>query len=374
MSDSSRIDEIVNRVASQVLERHIPQLRDDLVTSVVQQLQPELANSSPATEALPAENGAASLLKGITAIHAGGNQREILRALLDNTVRYSGRSALFVIKGGTATGWEGRGFSNNDEIKNFDLDLQSGLPSRAMQSRMAFSGGGKEMDSQFISQFHASHNDEVLVLPLLLKDKVAALVYADAGTEHGTLDQPALELLVAATSAWLEVISLRKQAHKDGGDGAAVERVDTAPVQTVSSYSDPFAGHAPRHIAPPAPAEPAEAAPETVAEPVISAEPAEAMPPAAGMSAEDAEVHRKAQRFARLLVDEIKLYNQAKVSEGRKNKDIYDRLKEEIDKSRTTWMKRYGNTSAAGADYFSGEVVRSLAEDDSSLMGANFRR
>ena len=45
-----------------------------------------------------------------------------------------------------------------------------------------------------------------------------------------------------------------------------------------------------------------------------------------GMSPEDADTHRKAQRFARLLVDEIKLYNQAKVAEGRRNKDLYDRL------------------------------------------------
>lgn len=92
------------------------------------------------------------------------------------------------------------------------------------------------------------------------------------------------------------------------------------------------------------------------------------------MSPEDADVHRKAQRFAKLLVDEIKLYNHAKVMEGRKNKDLYDRLKEDIDKSRGTYKKRYGNTAAASGDYFINEVIRSLAEDDQSIMGENFRR
>jgi hypothetical protein len=95
---------------------------------------------------------------------------------------------------------------------------------------------------------------------------------------------------------------------------------------------------------------------------------------AASLSPEQAEVHRKAQRFARLLVDEIKLYNQAKVSDGRKNRDLYDRLKEDIEKSRATYQKRYGNTAASSTDYFSIELVRSLAADDSSVMGANFRR
>ena len=75
-----------------------------------------------------------------------------------------------------------------------------------------------------------------------------------------------------------------------------------------------------------------------------------------------------AQRFARLLVDEIKLYNQAKVTEGRKYKDLYDRLREDIEKSRSTYQKRYGNTPAASGDYFNTELVRSLAEDEEHLL------
>ena len=93
-------------------------------------------------------------------------------------------------------------------------------------------------------------------------------------------------------------------------------------------------------------------------------------PPAA--PADSQEVHRKAQRFAKLLVDEIKLYNQSKVAEGRANKDLYDRLKEDIDKSRAAYEKRYGQTAAASANYFADEVVRNLAENDRSLLGKNF--
>src|SRR5205823_6320040 len=132
--------------------------------------------------------------------------------LLDNTVRYSGRSALFVIKAGAATGWEARGFSDNDAIKNFALDVGAGIAGRALQSRMVFHGPASEIDQKFVDQFHAPHDGQILVLPLLLKDKVAALVYTDAGTDGGSMDSAALEVLVTATSAWLEVASLRKQA------------------------------------------------------------------------------------------------------------------------------------------------------------------
>jgi hypothetical protein len=44
------------------------------------------------------------------------------------------------------------------------------------------------------------------------------------------------------------------------------------------------------------------------------------------------QMRRKAKRLARLLVDEIKLYNQSKQVEGRKSQDLYDRLKQDTDK------------------------------------------
>ena len=84
---------------------------------------------------------------------------------------------------------------------------------------------------RFISQFGAPAEDHVLLLPLHLKDKVAALVYADAGTgAGGKMDAAALELLVSATSAWLEVASLRKQALKEGrGRGRAPAKSSKRP-------------------------------------------------------------------------------------------------------------------------------------------------
>jgi hypothetical protein len=150
-----------------------------------------------------------------------------------------------------------------------------------------------------------------------------------------------------------------------------------APVHSVSAFSDPFAGHTPKHIEKAPEPEPAaevvEVSTHAAAASAASA-PAAAADPFAGMSAEDADTHRKAQRFARLLVDEIKLYNQAKVAEGRRHKDLYDRLKDDIEKSRSTFTKRYGSSAAASGDYFQKEVVRNLAEEDLSIMGANFRK
>jgi hypothetical protein len=384
MPEKARIEQIVARTVSQVLDSHIPQLKDALVQRVLQELQPALekAQSGKSGSNTGAGASATHLLKAISSIHAGTTQKEILRSLLDSTVLYCGRAALFVIKTGTATGWQGRAFGSSDDIKDFPLDISAGIAATVMQSRKASLGSSGELDSQFVSRFGAPADDQVLLLPLLLKDKLAALVYTDAGTHAGaSMDVAALELLVTATSAWLEVASLRKQAQKEGGpEGSVSEKSEApAPAQSVSSFSDPFTSHAPTHapVAPPAVVEQAMAAAatsnvESAPLPVVHESRAPEPPPQA--SQEDAEIHRKAQRFARLLLDEIKLYNQVKVTEGRKNRDLYDRLKEDIDKSRMTYQKRYGNTAAASGDYLTQELLRSLAEDDISLMGPNFRR
>jgi len=382
MAERTRVEQIVEKVVSQVLDSHVPQLREELVRRVLEQLP---QGTGEAVTAGSGEGGSANLLKAIAAIQSGTTQREILRTLLDNTVRYSGRGALFVVKAGAATGWQGRGFDKDgdDTIKDFALNVSTGVPEQALRSRMPFSGATRDIDPEFVAKFGAPADDHVLVLPLLLKEKVAALVYADAGADgSGRLDAAAVELLVLATSAWLEVASLRKQAHKEESTDAAGEKTEITP-PSAPAHSDPFAAHPPKHIAPepePVPPPPAVAEqPAAVAqtEPVVAAAaaaPAPATDAFANLSPEDADVHRKAHRFARLLVDEIKLYNQVKVSEGRKNRDLYDRLKEDIEKSRITYQKRYGNTAAGGADYFGQELVRSLAEDDTSIMGANFRR
>ena len=364
-----QLRQIVEAAVAHALENQIPSLQARIVQQVLESL-PAPTGDSAQTESNAANSSA--LVQAVSGIHAGSTQKEILRALLAAGSGYCARIALFVVKAGAATGWQSRGFADEDPVKDFALDLTAGPVANTYENRISTPGNIAEMGGAFVERFGRPANEQVLLLPLTLKDKVAAIVYCDGG-EMGKLDSDALELLVMTTSAWLEVTSLRKHATREE---SAPGRLESAPpVQSVSSFSDPFAAHAPRHISPRV-AEPEHAAEvvEVAAHASAAAAPAAATDPHAALSAEDAEIHRKAQRFARLLVDEIKLYNQAKVAEGRRNKDLYDRLKEDIEKSRGTFQKRYGNTAAAGGDYFQQELLRSLAEDDVSVMGANFRR
>lgn len=373
MAESKQLHDIVERAVAQVLDRQLPKLQSELVQRVLAELP---APAQGAAGAGGSSSSSSGLVQAISNIHTGITQKEVLRALLDAASLCAARVALFVVKSGAATGWQGRGFGEEEGVKDFPLDINGGPSAHAYQNRVVTPANIAEMDRRFVKRFGGPDNEQILILPLVLKDKVAALLYADGGSS-GSLDAGALEILVVSTSSWLEVVSLRKQVQAQreaASEVAPMERpMASTPVQTVSSFPDPFAGHAPKHIARAAEPEPAAEFVEVTAHASASAAAAPATDPFAGLSPEDADTHRKAQRFARLLVDEIKLYNQAKVAEGRRNKDLYDRLKEDIEKSRVTFQKRYGNTPAAGADYFQREVVRSLAEDDPSVMGANFR-
>jgi hypothetical protein len=87
---------------------------------------------------------------------------------------------------------------------------------------------------------------------------------------------------------------------------------------------------------------------------------------------EERRLHNDARRFARLLISEIKLYNEQKVAEGRIEHDLYNRLREYIDRSREMYDKRVRPEVATRYDYFHGELVNTLAEGDAAKLGANY--
>ncbi len=88
------------------------------------------------------------------------------------------------------------------------------------------------------------------------------------------------------------------------------------------------------------------------------------------MSPEEQKAHDDARRFARLVVSEIKLYNEAKVGEGRKTKDIYGRLKDDIERDRQMYNDRVAADVRDATDYFQDELVRILGGGDASALGA----
>ena len=67
------------------------------------------------------------------------------------------------------------------------------------------------------------------------------------------------------------------------------------------------------------------------------------------------------RRFAHLLASEIKLYNEREVSEGRSRGDLYERLKDDIERGRRLYEERVPPDVRSGKDYYYEELVDVLA-------------
>ena len=80
----------------------------------------------------------------------------------------------------------------------------------------------------------------------------------------------------------------------------------------------------------------------------------------------------EARRFARLLISEIKLYNESQVDEGRQHSDLYQRLSRDIDRSREMYEKRAHASVRVAADHFHEELVRILAKGEEGLLGKDY--
>ena len=323
MPRPTEIQNIIEEAVAEVFDAALPKLRSEIVRRAAEVL--ELMVPAPGSSPSDLLNAASA------SIHESATQAEILRHLLEGEARFAARVALFVVKSGSITGWQGIGFEDNDALKTLSVNAGSGLAGKAIKARTPASGSAQEFDAGFVSSVKAPADDQCLVLPLVVKDKVAAVIYADAGAAPGgTLDASGLQALTRFAAVWLELAALRKA----GGS-------------TAEEASQP--------------------------QPAAMAATAAASPAAPAASDED-ELHKKARRFAKLLVEEIKLYNQPRVEEGRQHKDLYDRLRVDIEKSRSTYDKRYAESPVASANYFTQELIRILADNDVSLMGAGFPR
>jgi hypothetical protein len=87
---------------------------------------------------------------------------------------------------------------------------------------------------------------------------------------------------------------------------------------------------------------------------------------------DDEKSRADARRTARLLISEIKLYNEEELKAGRENHDVYRRLQKEIERSREAYTQRISGKILSSRDYFHEELIRILGDNDETRMGAAY--
>lgn len=306
--------------------------------------------------------------------------------------------------------------------------------SQAVRSHSAETGSGTRSEDRVLIEQLRGDAQQLAALPLTVRGKVVAVLYLDSAWPHqDAIRLDALEVLTQVAGMAVELASPRATRSAQAGTPAVeavqpAEAAPAAPPETVQA--EPEQPEEPSYIpssetqpvpqveaqAPAAWAEEpsaSEAGTAEVGTPAVEAAPEPEIAPREESIAppppietpvetpvfteqystplgrsrrygtpeadlpiqvndEERRLHHDARRFARLLVSEIKLYNEQKVSEGRNQSDIYDRLRDDIDRSRQMYDKRVAPPVAARHDYFHQELVNTLAEGDPAKLGGSY--
>ena len=370
-----------------------------------------------------ASSDMAIVKSAIAEINDQKSQADILKALVNRASSFAPRVAFFVIKGEQATGWRARGFEGtvgDDAIQQISLPLGADtVIGSAAKGLDTWSGGpgSHSEDHMLLNQLSEEPAQRIVAIPLVVRGRAVAVLYADsAGLDSESINLEALETLVTVSGMAVELLSASRTAPKKVAEPAPAAAPEPEPAYAPTSEYATTSEYA---AEPPAP-EPTFSGAETIESfqpepmPVESdsfveavpvdeptgvfddtpapveetpawtapAEPAPSSPrrrygqdaelPVEVHGDEERRLHNDARRFARLLISEIKLYNEQKVAEGRSEHDLYDRLREYIDRSREMYDKRVKAEVASRYDYFHGELVNTLAEGDVSKLGSNY--
>jgi hypothetical protein len=339
------------------------------------------------------------------------SQADILKTLINRGSSFAPRIAFFVIKGEQASGWRGfEGTVGDQAIQEISMSLNAEtVIGSVAKSLTTWSGGPTSHadDYMLISKLGEEPPQRVVAIPLTVRKRAVAVLYADsAGLDSESINLEALETLVAVSGMAVELLSVAKAAPRREEQPAASAPEPSPAYSPEREYeeqpqaepSEAMADTLRTTYIQPEPEPAVEAAPleQEMAEPAdegsLIMEPEPAAPefqdtapsptrkrygqdqdlPVDVSSDEERRLHNDARRFARLLISEIKLYNEQKVAEGRNQGDLYDRLREYIDRSREMYDKRVRAEVAARYDYFHGELVNTLAEGDVSKLGSNY--
>lgn len=254
----------------------------------------------------------APLAQGIQQLDDSRTLTQALDALVAAAADIAARAALFIIDGDRLKAWKGAGIPDVD-VRSVESSIGGrDLLARAIQQGSAIRTSPDLPAPPFA---RAPAERRGLAAPVTIGGRAVAVLYVDEGEQSFGAQDPdfVFDVVDALTRHASSVIALR----------TATRTLDLLRGVTVDGADGAAAAHG----------------------------------------------EEDARRFARLLVAEIKLYNEGAVRVGRQQRDLLHRLRDEIETARRVYEERVPASIAARGAYFQQELVQTLAEGDPALLG-----
>ncbi len=252
---------------------------------------------------------------------------DVLCILADQAAVEIGRVAVLVVNGFRLRGWETRGLPGVEPAaidapieagSVFGIAIATGLPVSTSDAPIGLEG------NSLAGLLAAPPGRAGLAVPISVGGRVVALLYADDAGDR----------VPVVPSSWPEIAEIlaRHAGH----------RLELLTM----SHAAILAGRVQREQAPPA-----------------------VRPPEGSPYADDRREEESARRYARLLISEIKLYNETAVDLGRQERNLLERLGPDIERARRLYEEKIPAAVRRRVDCFDEEVVRTLAGGDPGSLG-----
>jgi hypothetical protein len=281
--------------------------RDAAVAAAQAEREAAAAVAASAAVAPPfagADDVVAQLAAGVRAMSQASSLTAVLQALMTAAGASGAISNVWLVRGQELQPW--RDDTSSTPLEPVALDAENPIADAARSKA-------------------AARRDEVVALPLTLAGEVVAILVT-ASPQLPAPNADALEVLALYASRALESITAFKTARALTRQPDRAGAAETHRDSTADNSADNGDG---------------DISPEDMA---------------------------SAQRYAKLLVSEIKLYHEAEVVEGRRDGDLATRLGGEIARARVMYEQRVPAHVRRQADYFRDELVRTLANGDPALL------
>ncbi|HKG23680.1 MAG TPA: hypothetical protein VKC34_17390, partial [Blastocatellia bacterium] len=268
--DISNLQREVNESFTRLLERTdaagvLPE-SDQTLAQIAADVNAQVGQAGAESARLGAD--IALLRDSVVELDEQRTQAEVLNALVARAANFAPRVVLFVVKGTNALAWAARGFDesmSNNAIRGLSVSLQSDTALRAgINSQQTFySGPDQQADNQLIfSRLGNIQPKRVLVVPLKVRGKTAAILYSDAADRgEESINVEAIELLVHTSGLVVELVSLRARMGEGAQAPARPAEMGGAPRPVSGPLPGPSQADA-RPNAQPAPSGPLPQAPQ----------------------------------------------------------------------------------------------------------------
>ena len=186
-------------------------LRDECGAVVQAQIEEREAESAREARRQTAE----SLGEGVQRIRSEDSVTGIAEALVDTAAGFAGRCALFIHKGERLLGFRmSGGGEDRSSFESVEVPLiDAAALAHAIETRDAVVAGGNpgDLSEDVVKLFDLKADDRVYLFPIVLRDKVLAVLCADRGESGPDVERAAIEILASVTEAWLEAVGTRKK-------------------------------------------------------------------------------------------------------------------------------------------------------------------